>query len=90
VTATARMTVCVDEAAELRPHRFVSAAGEPVAWLNVGTEGELCVYGSPAALRRFGEAAVGAAEAAEELAPGRGHLRVVAVGDRDGGLDAAG
>jgi hypothetical protein len=90
VTATARMTVCVDDAAQLQPHRFVSAAGEPVAWLNVGDAGELCVYGSPTAMRRLGEAAVGAADAAEELAPGRGHLWVVAGRDGDDGLHAAG
>jgi hypothetical protein len=77
------MSVCLDDAAALRPHRFVSAAGEPVAWLNVGDARELCVYGSPTAIRRLGEAAVTAADAAEELAPGRGHLRVVAVRDRD-------
>jgi hypothetical protein len=84
------MTVCIDEAAALGPHRFVSAAGEPVAWLNVGDAEELCVYGSPAAVRRLGEAAVEAANAAEELAPGRGRLRVVAGRERDHGLDAAG
>ncbi len=55
----ARMSVCVSEDAALRRHRFVSAAGEPVAWLNVGVAGELCVYGSPVAMRRLGEAAVG-------------------------------
>ena len=90
MTATARMSVCVDDVAALRPHRFVSAAGEPVAWLNVGDAGELCVYGSPAALRRLGEAAVEAADAADELAPGRGHLRVVAGRAGDDELDAAG
>jgi hypothetical protein len=74
VTASARMTVCVDDEAELRPHQFVSAAGEPVAWLNIGDAGELCVYGSPAAMRRLGEAAVDAADAADELVPGCGHL----------------
>jgi hypothetical protein len=83
------MSVCVDDAAALRPHRFVSAAGEPVAWLNVGDAGELCVYGSPAALRRLGAAAVATAEAADELAPGHGRLRVVAGRGRDDGLDAA-
>jgi hypothetical protein len=84
------MTVCVADAVELRPQRFVSAAGEPVAWLNVGDAGELCVYGSPEAMRRLGAAAVGAADAAEELVPGRGHLRVVAAGSAgDDGLDAA-
>jgi hypothetical protein len=89
VTATARMTVCIDEAAVLGPHRFVSAAGEPVAWLNVGDEGELSLYGSPVAMRRLGEAAIGTAEAAEELAAGRGHLRVVAGRDDEGGLGTA-
>jgi hypothetical protein len=90
VTTITRMTVCVDEAVALRPHRFVSAAGQPVAWLNVGDAVELCVYGSPAALRRLGEEAIGTADAAEELAPGRGHLRVVAGRDGDDGLDATG
>jgi len=90
VTATTRMSVCVDDAAALRPHKFVSAAGEPVAWLNVGDAGELCVYGSQAAMRRLGKAAVDAADDADELAPGRGHLRVVSGRDGDDGLDAAG
>jgi hypothetical protein len=77
------MSVCVGEDAVLQRHRFVSAAGEPVAWLNVGDAGELCVYGSPEAMRRLGEAAVGAADAADELVPGRGRLRVVMARDGD-------
>jgi hypothetical protein len=82
VIAVARMTVCVGEDAPLRRHRFVSAAGEPVAWLNVGEAGELCVYGSPEAMRRLGEAVLAAADSAEALAPGCGRLRVV--NGRDG------
>jgi hypothetical protein len=83
VIAPARLSVSVDEHAPLRPHRFVSAAGEPVAWLSVGDAGELNVYGSPAALRRLGEAALATADAADELRPGRGGLRVVAGCDGD-------
>jgi hypothetical protein len=83
VIPVARMTVCVGEDALLRRHRFVSAAGESVAWLNVGDAGELCVYGSPEAMRRLGGALLGAADAADELAAGRGHLRVVMARDGD-------
>jgi hypothetical protein len=83
VIAVARMTVCVGEDAPLRGHRFVSAAGEPVAWLNVGEAGELCVYGSPEVMRRLGEAVLAAADEAEELAPGCGRLRVVVGSDGD-------
>jgi hypothetical protein len=75
--ASARVSIGVDEAAPLRSHRFVSAAGEPVAWLHVGEERELHVYGSPEAMRRFGAMAMAAADAADELRPGRGALRVV-------------
>jgi hypothetical protein len=75
--ASARVSVGVDESAELRSHRFVSAAGEPVAWLHVGEGRELHVYGSPEAVRRFGAAAMAAADAADELRPGRGARRVV-------------
>jgi hypothetical protein len=46
--ASARVSIGVDEAAPLRSHRFLSGAGEPVAWLHVGEERELHVYGSPA------------------------------------------
>jgi hypothetical protein len=45
--AGARVSIGVDEAAAFRSHRFVSAAGKPVAWLHVGVERELHVYGSP-------------------------------------------
>jgi hypothetical protein len=75
--ASARVSIGVDEAAPLRSHRFVSAAGEPVAWLHVGEERELHVYGSPEAVRRFGAMAIAAADAAEELREARGGLRVV-------------
>jgi hypothetical protein len=77
VIPVARMSVCVGDDAALVRHRFVSAAREAVAWLNVSDAGELCVFGSAAAMRRLGEAAVGAAELADELAAGRGGLRVV-------------
>jgi hypothetical protein len=53
-----RVSIGLGEAAPLRSHRFVSAAGQPVAWLHVGEERELHVYGSPAALRRFGAMAM--------------------------------
>jgi hypothetical protein len=52
-------------------------------WLSVGDAGELNVYGSPAALRRLGEAAVATADSADELRPDRGGLRVVAGCDGD-------
>ena len=74
--ALARMSVSVGEDAPLRPHRFVSAAGEPVAWLNVGDAGELNVYGSPAALRRLGEARWRRLSG-RRAATGTGGLRVV-------------
>jgi hypothetical protein len=75
--ASARVSIGVDESAPLRSHRFVSAAGEPVAWLNVGEGRELHVYGSSAAMRRFGAMAMAAADAADELRVGHGRLRVV-------------
>lgn len=68
--ARTRMTVGVDEAVRLRPHHFVSAAGEPVAWLNVGPDGEVSVYGSPDAVRRLAAALVVCAEEADRLAGG--------------------
>jgi hypothetical protein len=68
--ASTRMTVSVDEALRLRPHHFVSAAGEPVAWLNVGPDGELSVYGSPIAVRRLAAALVICAEEADRLTDG--------------------
>jgi hypothetical protein len=74
--AGTRVSIGVNEAAPLRSHRFVSAAGEPVAWLHVGEERELHVYGSPAAMRRFGAMAMAAADAADELYERRGRLRV--------------
>ena len=58
VMASARVSIGVDETAPLRSHRFVSGAGEPVAWLHVGEERELHVYGvagGDAALRRDGD-----------------------------------
>jgi hypothetical protein len=75
--ASARVSIGVDEAAPLRSHRFLSGAGEPVAWLHVGEERELHVYGSPAAMRRLGAMAMAAADAADELHERRGRLRVV-------------
>jgi hypothetical protein len=65
-----RMTVGIDEAARLRPHHFVSAAGEPVAWLTVGADGEVSVYGSPDAIRRLASALVVCAEEADRLTGG--------------------
>ena len=75
--ASARVSIGVDATVPLRSHRFVSGAGEPVAWLHVGEERELHLYGSPAAMRRFGAMVMAAADAADELCERRGGLRVV-------------
>ena len=75
--ASARVSIGLDATVPLRSQRFVSGAGEPVAWLHVGEGRELHVYGSPCAMRRFGAMAMAAADAADELDEARRGLRVV-------------
>jgi hypothetical protein len=57
----------VTEDSRLRERVFVSDAGEPCAWLDVGEHGERGVYGAPAAMRRLAAAVVAAANAADLL-----------------------
>lgn len=67
----AKVTLGVDEDAVLVEHAFISEAGEPVAWLYVGVEHEVSLFGSPAALSRLAAGLLGAANAAERLGAGQ-------------------
>lgn len=69
--STAKVTLGVDEDAVLVEHAFASEAGEPVAWLYVGAEQEVSLFGSPAALSRLAAGLLGAADAAERLGAGQ-------------------
>jgi hypothetical protein len=69
--SAAKGTVGVDEAVVLVEHAFISEAGEPVAWLYVGAEHELSLFGSPGALSRLAAGLLGAANAAERLGAGQ-------------------
>jgi hypothetical protein len=44
----------VAEDCVLREHPFMDRRGAPCAWLDVGEDSELGIYGSPAAMRRLG------------------------------------
>jgi hypothetical protein len=68
----ARCSVYVREESELRERSFVRESGEPWAWLDLGEDGEVSVYGSPAAMRRLGVAVIAAADVAEQLSEARG------------------
>jgi hypothetical protein len=68
----ARCSVWVREEAELREQSFVRESGEPWAWLDLGEDREVVLYGSPAAMRRLGAAVIAAADTAEQLPEGRG------------------
>jgi hypothetical protein len=71
--ALTRTTVRLGEHSPLREQSFISESGELCAWLGVGAEGELSVYGSPAALRRLGTAMLAAADDADELPESHEH-----------------
>ena len=73
MSVVASCSVCVRERSELREHSFVRESGEPWAWLYVGEDAEVSVYGVPAAMRRLGAAVIAAADAAELLASEREH-----------------
>jgi len=64
----ASCSVCVRERSELREQSFLRESGEPWAWLYVGDDAEVSVYGRPAAMRRLGAAVIAAADAADRLA----------------------
>jgi hypothetical protein len=72
----ARCSVWVREEAELREQSFVRESGEPWAWLDLGADREVSVYGSPAAMRRLGAAVIAAADVADGLPEGRGPAHV--------------
>jgi hypothetical protein len=61
----AHASVYVREATPLRAQSFVRASGEPWAWLDVGGDAEVSLYGSPAAMRRLADELIEAADAAE-------------------------
>jgi hypothetical protein len=67
----ARCSLWVREDSELREQSFVRECGEPWAWLDLGENREVAVYGSPAAMRRLAAAVIAAADAAEELPEAR-------------------
>jgi hypothetical protein len=60
-------TAHLHEAPVIEARPFITDAGEPCAWVDVGEHGELSVYGQPEALRRLAAALVVAADAAETL-----------------------
>jgi hypothetical protein len=60
--------VYVRERSQLDEQSFVRESGEPWAWLDVGENREVSIYGPPAAMRRLGAAVTAAADAAERLA----------------------
>jgi hypothetical protein len=68
----ARCSVWVREDSELREQSFVRESGEPWAWLDLGEDREVALYGSPAAMRRLGAAVMAAADVAEQLPEGGG------------------
>jgi hypothetical protein len=53
-------------------HPFITSAGQRWAWVDVGEQGELSVYGPPDALRRLAAALVVAAHAADAADPEAG------------------
>jgi hypothetical protein len=63
----ARCSVWVREDSELCEQSFVRECGEPWAWLDVGEDREVSVYGSPAAMRRLAAAVIAAADVADGL-----------------------
>jgi hypothetical protein len=67
----ARCSVWVREDSELREQSFVRECGEPWAWLDLGEDREVAVYGSPAAMRRLAAAVIAAADVADGLPEGR-------------------
>ncbi len=69
----ARCSVWVREDSELREQSFVRECGEPWAWLDLGEDREVAVYGSPAAMRRLAAAVIAAADVADGLPEGREH-----------------
>jgi hypothetical protein len=68
----ARCSVYVREQSELCEQSFVRESGEPWAWLDLGEDREVSVYGSPAAMRRLAAAVTAAADVAEQLPEARG------------------
>jgi hypothetical protein len=68
----ARCSVRVREDSELREQSFVRECGEPWAWLDLGEDREVSVYGSPAAMRRLAAAVIAAADVADGLPEGHG------------------
>jgi hypothetical protein len=68
----------IAEDSRMQQHVFVGRSGKSIAWLTIGDDGELGVYGSPEALRRLAAALVIAAEAAAELDQPGGTARAVA------------
>jgi hypothetical protein len=60
--------VHVREQSELREQSFVRETGEPLAWLYVGENAEVSLYGPPAGMRRLAAAVIAAADTAERLA----------------------
>jgi hypothetical protein len=64
--SAARVSVCVHEDAVLREQAHVFASGAVRAWLYLG-EGDVSLWGSPAALSRLAVALLGAANAAERV-----------------------
>jgi hypothetical protein len=65
--AYARSTVRVNDDSALREHAFIRDSGAPCAWLDVGEDGALGVWGSPAAMRRLAAGVIAAADAAQGL-----------------------
>jgi hypothetical protein len=66
----ARCSVWVREGSELCEQSFVRESGEPWAWLDVGEDREVSLYGPPAAMRRLAAAVNAAADAADALCRG--------------------
>ena len=68
----ARISARVADDSPMQQHVFVSGSGDPIAWLDVGEDRELGLYGSPAALRRLAAGLLIVAVAGDELEHG-GH-----------------
>jgi hypothetical protein len=63
----AQVSVCVREDVLLRGYARVSDSSEASGWLYLGDDGNVSLWGSPAALSRLAVALLGAANAAERL-----------------------
>jgi hypothetical protein len=63
----ASVGVYVREESPMSERAVARQSGEPWAWLELGADAEVSLYGSPAAMRRLAAALLGAAAAAERL-----------------------